>query len=72
MQAAMQMMREMMKGQGQAAGEGEEGAGDDQIRITRYVTSITEGTLNDSLFEVPKGYTKIESLQRMFAPGMGE
>jgi hypothetical protein len=30
------------------------------------VTSVSKGSLNDSLFEVPKGYKKAETLQGMF------
>ena len=59
----LKMMKQFMK---ERAGE-EEGAveesGEDaggQIRITREVVSVTEKKLDDSLFEIPEGYTKSE------------
>lgn len=70
MKEAMKMMQEMMKGKGQPAGETEAGAEDavDGIKVTRYVTSITKGSLSDALFEIPKGYKKAERLEGMFEP----
>ena len=70
MQEAMKMMREMMKGQGQAAGA-DESAAADEIKVTRYVTAITKGSLGDALFEVPEGYTKAERLEGFLGPGEG-
>lgn len=71
MQQALEMMRQMMKGQGQAA-DGEESSAADEIRVTRYVTAITRGSLSDALFELPRGYTKAESLEGMMVPGQGD
>ncbi|MFZ1948151.1 MAG: DUF4412 domain-containing protein [bacterium] len=69
MKAAMKMMQQMMESQGEdqsrAADEGDETSGD-QIRMTRYVTSISKGALGDAMFEIPKGYTKTEGLEGMF------
>jgi hypothetical protein len=65
MKAAMKMMQEMMKNQGEAPAEPTESSGD-QIRMTRYVTSISKSALGDGMFEVPKGYTKAEGLEGMF------
>lgn len=70
MKAALQMMREMTKGQGQPAGD-EESSDTDEIKVTRYVTSVVKGSLSDSLFELPKGYTKAENLEGMFEPSPG-
>jgi hypothetical protein len=69
MKAAMKMMQQMMESQGEGEGQaGAEGAGTsgDQIRMTRYVTSISKGALGDAMFEIPKGYTKAENLEGMF------
>ena len=62
MKEAMEMMRQMMKGEGEAAEEqpADEGAG---LKITRYVTAISKGAVSDALFEIPKGYTKTEGFE---------
>jgi hypothetical protein len=72
MREAMKMVHEMTKGKGEPPG-GEVDTESDDIRMTRFVTSVSKGSLNDSLFEVPKGYTKTETLEGMFqsAPTRG-
>lgn len=70
MRKAMEMMRQMTKGKGEPTG-GEADAESSDIRMTRYVTSISKGSLTDSLFEVPRGYTKTQTLEGMFPSGQG-
>ena len=56
MKEAMKMMQQMMKGEGKASATRQPADEGGDLKITRYVTSISRGALSDALFEVPKGY----------------
>jgi hypothetical protein len=71
MQEAMKMLQQMQKEKGAPAAGEEPSAAVNEVRVTRYVTQISKGPLADALFEVPKGYKKVEGLEGMFNPGPG-
>ncbi len=54
---AMEMMKKFI-GEGKAGGKTEEPARG--MKVTTEVTSISTGKLSDNLFEIPKGYRKID------------
>jgi len=72
MQEAMKMLQQMRKGEGAPQAEAPS-TPPNEIRVTRYVTSMSTGPLSDSLFEVPKSYRRVEGLNEMFpGPAMKE
>jgi hypothetical protein len=60
MKNAMNMMKEYMKSMGKEVEE-EEGADAHFMSISREVVSIEEKSTDDSLFEIPAGYIKVEA-----------
>ena len=64
MKAAMEMMKQYMRGGKEGKAEGQEGEADDSgMKMTREITSISEKKLDDSLFEIPKGFKKAQPIQ---------
>jgi len=68
MQEALKMIQQMRKEKGAPQAE-EPAAPATEILVTRYVTSMSTGPLSDALFEIPKGYRKVENIQGIFNPG---
>ncbi len=61
MKNAMKMMKQYMKGMGkEVEGEEEEGGGH-FMEIRREVISVEKTSLDDALFEIPKGFTKVKA-----------
>ena len=68
MQEAMKMLEQTNKEKAAPEAKGPSVAAN-EVRVTRYITSMSKGPLSDTLFEVPKSYRKVESLKGMFNLG---
>ncbi len=70
MKNAMKMMKDYMKGAGKEVEEAE-GEGDTHFMVVkREVISLEEMSHGDALFEIPAGYTKVESRMQGMPQGM--
>jgi hypothetical protein len=73
MKEALKAAQQYLKGLagGEEDSEEVEAAGDQQMKIVREVTSIAEKTLDDTLFEIPKGYTRTKPPRPMMFEKQG-